>query len=155
MHRKRPSLLDRVTPLCISSLLILVLGGSGFSRNEGQGDERSSSPDKKRYLAFFIRADAYRNMPTEYRALYVQGWLDSRMNQGVTGGNASVIKAYRDCTRDKTSTQITAIVDKYIEGHPETWDHPAATEADDTLENVCPSLHEALVEMWQSRIKSR
>jgi hypothetical protein len=57
---------------------------------------------------------------------------------------AKTIKAMRNCTEGKTITQITAIVDKYVQQHPETWDQPAATEADDALREVCPGLQQVM-----------
>jgi hypothetical protein len=45
-------------------------------------------------------------------------------------------------TGGKTITQITAIVDKYVSEHPETWHRPATLEAYDALKSACPSLQE-------------
>lgn len=104
--------------------------------------------DAAHYVAFFTSAEGYKNMPEDIRAIYLSGWLDSRLNQGSNGGNREVIKAERECVRGKTLTQMTAIVDKYVEAHPETWDHPAAIQADDALESVCPALHDAFTSMW-------
>jgi hypothetical protein len=42
----------------------------------------------------------------------------------------------------KTIIQVTAIVDKYVRAHPETWDRPAAIEADKALQGVCPALRQ-------------
>jgi hypothetical protein len=39
--------------------------------------------------------------------------------------------------KGKTSTQITAIVDKYVASHPEGWDKPASAAADDALDDIC------------------
>jgi hypothetical protein len=97
----------------------------------------------RHYFSFFVSAEAYKDGPVEERLAYLSGWLDSRLNAG-SFGNAKTIKAMRDCTDGKTITQITAIVDKYVQGHPENWDRPAALEADAAIEEVCPVLRQAV-----------
>ena len=108
--------------------LILVLAGASFAQNERP----------RHYLRFFVSAEAYKDGPVEKRSAYLSGWLDSRLNAGIFG-NEKTIRAMRDCTEGKTITQITAIVDKYVQGHPETWDQPAALEADTAFKDVCPA----------------
>lgn len=104
------------------------------------------------YLMVFVSAEDYKNAPEEVRLACLSGWLDSRLNAG-RFGNARTIKAMREClgasegaitTQGKTIAQITAIVDKYVQGHPETWHRPAALEADSALKDGCPVLREAL-----------
>jgi hypothetical protein len=104
--------------------------------------------ENKHYFVFFMKAETYRQMPPEIRQVYLSGWLDARLNAGLTGENHEAISAQRECVQGKSINQITAIVDKYIEGHPETWDHPAATEADDALQMLaCPELHQVMGNM--------
>ena len=112
--------------------LILILVSAGFAQDD-------AGTRDKHYFVFVVSAEAYKNMPLGQRTTYLSGWLDSRLNAGIFG-NAKTIKAQRDCWEGKTITQITAVVDKYVEGHPEGWDRPAANEADSALQSLCPSL---------------
>lgn len=121
----------RIPKMCA---LILVLASASFAQNE---------TPPRHYLIFFASAEEYKDGPVAERSAYLMGWLDARMN-GAYFGTAKGIKAIRDCTEGKTITQITAIVDKYVQGHPETWDRPAALEADAALGDVCPALRQVM-----------
>ncbi|MFZ0694312.1 MAG: hypothetical protein WAN51_09205 [Alphaproteobacteria bacterium] len=113
--------------------LILVLASASFAQNE---------TPPRHYLIFFVSAEEYKDSPIAERSAYLMGWLDGRMNGRL--GTAKGIKAMRDCAEGKTITQITAIVDKYVQGHPETWDRPASLEADAALGDVCPDLRQVM-----------
>lgn len=122
-------------------VLLLLLSIMVFAQEE------EARRNEKHYTVSFIRAETYKDGSSDERNAYLSGWLDSRTNIGMPYvGTAKGIKAYRDCVKGKTIFQITAIVDKYVNSHPETWNRPASAEADDALEGVCPSLHELLVE---------
>ncbi len=73
---------------------------------------------QKHFFVFVVSAEQYKNLTDELRTAYVSGWLDGRLNAGMVG-TPKTIKAMRDCIEGKTIQQATAIVDKYIAGHPE------------------------------------
>jgi hypothetical protein len=117
--------------------LFLILVGASFAQDD--------KPTQHSF-AFFVSAEDYKNNPIGERMAYLSGWLDSRLNGGAFG-NAKTIKAMRDCVggpQGKTITQITAIIDKYVQGHPETWERPAALEADAALKDACPALRQVV-----------
>jgi hypothetical protein len=89
----------------------------------------------------FVSAEEYKDESVEQRVAYLSGWLDGSLDAG-SFGNAKTIKALRDCMEGKTIIQVTAIVDKYVRAHPETWDRPAAIEAGKALQGVCPALRQ-------------
>jgi hypothetical protein len=117
----------------LMSLVILLSLGLALaaSDNETAG---------KHTLVSFVTTEKYRQLPPASRTVYLSGWLDGRLNAGYIGGTAEAIESQRQCVIGKTDTQITAIVDKYIADHPETWNRPAALEADDALQSICPDL---------------
>jgi hypothetical protein len=106
---------------------------------------------RKPTVVFFLNAEKYHQLPLAMRTAYLEGWLDGRLNAGLIGDTAETITAQRTCVIGKTETQITAIVDQYIETHPETWYLPAAMEADNALQSVCPALKRAIDNMLQKR----
>jgi hypothetical protein len=101
--------------------------------------ERQTDPT---LLHGFCQSGSIQGLAWDQKAVYIEGWADSRLNAGIFG-TAKTIKALRDCVQGKTITQILAIVDKYVQGHPETWNQPAAAEADDALQDSCPDLRRA------------
>jgi hypothetical protein len=117
----------------IFSLLLISVGAS-FAQND---------KPPQHYIVFFVSAEEFKNGPIEKKTAYLSGWQDSRLNAGAFG-NTKTIQAMRDCAEGKTITQIAAIVDKYMQGHPEAWDRPAALEADAALQSVCPALGRAV-----------
>jgi hypothetical protein len=125
-------------------ILVLLFAVAGFAQ-----DNRP-----KHYVVFVYSAEYYKEAPPEQKSAYLSGWLDSRMNGG-RYGDPRTMKAMRDCVQDRSIAQMVAIVDKYIQGHPETWQMPAATEADDALELVCPDLRQAADEVWSGRYPRR
>lgn len=95
----------------------------------------------KHYSVSFVSAEAYKNMPRASKEMYVAGYLDGHLNADLFAGNAKRIQVLRDCLASKTINQITAIVDKYVESHPEAWDRPATDQASEALSRtVCPGV---------------
>lgn len=114
--------------------LFLILAGAGFAQ--------TAKPEH--YLVVFISAERYKDGSAHEKSVYLSGWLDSRLNAGFFGTSTKKINAMRDCIEGKTVTQISAIVDKYVQGHPETWEQPAAIEADEALKEACPTFRQAM-----------
>jgi hypothetical protein len=102
----------------------------------------AQAPGPEHYLVVFISAETYKDGSPHDKAVYLSGWLASRLNAGFVGAPAKAIKPLRDCMEGKTVTQVTAIVDRYILAHPETWERPAALEADQAIREVCPAFRE-------------
>ena len=97
----------------------------------------------KRYTIGWVKAENYKKMTEAAREIYIAGWLDSRLNAGfLSWGPVSkkLIQLQRDCVEGKSISQITAIVDRHIQGHPEYWDQPAALQADAALQALCAPL---------------
>jgi hypothetical protein len=86
----------------------------------------------------------YKNMPRAAKQNYLAGYLDGHLNADQFSGFGKIaerIKVLRDCLASKTITQLTAIVDKYVESHPEGWDRPATDQASEALSRaVCPDV---------------
>jgi hypothetical protein len=125
--------------------LILISVGTTLAQ------QSDAPPPPRHYTLAYVSAEVYKDMPLEWRTGYISGWVDTHLN-GSYHGNAKAVQAFRECMEfddannrpqgGKNINQITAIVDKYVNGHPESWRRPATLEADAALRNVCPSLQE-------------
>lgn len=125
------------------ALILVIVGAMALATESGKKDDGPT-------VLFWLSAEAYHNLPEMLRRTYLSGWLDARLNAGLVGGGR-VIQAQRECVKEKTITQILAIVDKYVTEHPATWDRPAATEADEALWGACPDLYRAVVDEWKRK----
>jgi hypothetical protein len=88
----------------------------------------------------FATAKVFIALPEDDRVTYTTGLMDGFYAAEMFRADGSVVERLAVCTKPMDSKQITAIITKYIQDHPESWHLPASVEAYNALNGACPGL---------------
>jgi hypothetical protein len=90
--------------------------------------------------AGFEEVRSYRAMSDPLKFEYVSGVIDGLYVSVATGAPERTMTALKACLAKVNIAQITAIVDKYVEAHPEDWESGAHVMVYLALANYCPAM---------------
>jgi hypothetical protein len=91
----------------------------------------------------YMTVPNYREMPESLQQLYVVGVLDGLFASVVLGASEAATKALSTCLAGVTSSQLAAMVNKYVSDHPEQWQLGAFAMVHLELLAFCPAMGEA------------
>jgi hypothetical protein len=87
---------------------------------------------------FFEKAQDYRDLPESERKAYTTGLMDGFYGSAMLGPDGKGAEKLDACTKGMDSKQITAIISKYVEDHPEGWNYPLSMQAYNAMNKACP-----------------
>jgi len=90
--------------------------------------------------AYLFKAQGFLQLNEEQRRIYASGLMDGFYGSALFGGNERTISDLKRCTKDMNSGQLTAIIEQYVQNHPEGWHEPTSVEAYNALVNACRQL---------------
>ena len=90
--------------------------------------------------AYLFKAQGFLQLNEEQRRIYASGLMDGFYGSALFGGNERTISDLKHCTIDMNSGQLTAIIEQYVQNHPERWHEPTSVEAYNALVNACRQL---------------
>lgn len=91
----------------------------------------------------FMSGNAYRALPEAGKQMYVTGVFDGLIGSPMFGANAHMVAAFKQCMEGMNNDQLQAIVDKYLNAHPEIWHYPMQVHAYNAIIDICPQLKQA------------
>jgi len=71
---------------------------------------------------------------------YSVGFINGLAVSGVIGADPKRLAILESCIHPMDSTQVAAILDKYIKDQPELWHEPLAMNSYNALLGACPNL---------------
>ncbi len=90
----------------------------------------------------FLSGQDFLDMPEDGQRAYAMGFLDGIRQSVLLGADETKVGALHKCMGGVKASQIVAIVDKYLQEHPEKWHWDAKLTAYSALLEVCPELQE-------------
>jgi hypothetical protein len=82
----------------------------------------------------------YRRDPEWVRGRYVTGVIDGLFVSTSLGASETAVRALKRCLNGVNSVQLTAIVDKYISDHPESWQYGTQLMVFEAMDKFCPAM---------------
>jgi hypothetical protein len=87
---------------------------------------------------FFEKAQDYRDVPDFERKAYTTGLMDGFYGAAMFGPHGKGAQKLEACSKNMDIKQVTAIISKYVDDHPEGWNYPLSMQAYNALNNACP-----------------
>ena len=69
----------------------------------------------------FLSGEMFRNLPEASKRFYVQGLVDGVLSSPLLGAPKSRTLWLETCLEDRTDTQVSAMLVKYLNDNPEYW----------------------------------
>jgi Rap1a immunity proteins len=92
---------------------------------------------------FFVKAQDYPELSEATRKAYTTGLMDGFYASAFFGADGKQAAKLAACTKRMDSTQITAIITKYVKEHPDAWHDPLSMLGYNAMNSACPGgLHE-------------
>jgi hypothetical protein len=88
----------------------------------------------------FYKAEAFVELNEADRQMYTTGLMGGFYASAFWGASDEAVANLTSCTKDMDSKQITAIITKYVNDHPEDWHLPLSTQAFNALNKACPGV---------------
>jgi hypothetical protein len=85
----------------------------------------------------FYKANHYRELPDFVRRAYIAGVFDALMLSPLFGAPKAEVTWLERCAEGMQDDQLQAIVDRFVEAHPERWDQDMGTVAYGALTQAC------------------
>ncbi len=115
-----------------------VLAGFLLSAVVVQGQNQDKNPRLVKPFMSFVKAGTFLEMKEAERTSYTTGLMDGFLASGLWGASNETMAGLISCTRDMDVKQVSAIIAKYVQGHPETWHLALSAEAFNALRTSCP-----------------
>jgi|SRR5580704_8820398 hypothetical protein len=87
---------------------------------------------------YFEKAEDYHALPEFDRKAYTTGLIDGFYGAAMFGPDGKGAEKLGACTKGMDTTQITAIISKYVADHPEGWNYPLSMQAYNAMNRACP-----------------
>jgi hypothetical protein len=100
--------------------------------------EKQSTPRIIYFPPYFLKAEGFVEMSEADRMLYTNGLMDGFFASAFFGASDKTVSNLTSCTKDMDSKQISAIITKYLNDHPESWHLPLSVDAFNALSAACP-----------------
>ncbi len=91
------------------------------------------------YYTGILYGNAWLEASELEQVLYVTGAIDGLVFASVFDADVSQVFAFAECCVGMTVAQITAIVQKYLEQHPEDWQEPMNYITYEAITTNCPT----------------
>lgn len=85
----------------------------------------------------FYKANHYRELPDFVRRAYIVGVFDALMLCPLFGAPKAEVTWLERCGEGMQDVQLQAIVDRFVDAHPERWDEDMGTVAYGALTQAC------------------
>jgi len=110
-----------------------------FTAAAQEQKEKKSTPRIIDSPSYLLKAEGFVEMSEADRMLYTSGLMDGFFASAIFGASHKTIANLSQCTKDMDSKQISAIITKYVNDHPESWHLPLSVDAFNALSAACPS----------------
>jgi hypothetical protein len=100
--------------------------------------EKKSAPQIINSPSYFLKAEGFIEMREVDRMSYINGLMDGFFASALFGATDKTVANLSSCTKDMDSKQISAIITKYVNDHPESWHLPLSVDAFNALSAACP-----------------
>jgi hypothetical protein len=117
--------------LCVVAVLCLSVIAS-----RGQSGKRA--PRVLDDPMHFYKAGEFIEMSEVNRMLYTSGLMDGFFASGLFGASDGTLTNLNTCTRGMDTNQLSAIISKYINNHPEIWHLSLSVQGFNALNAACP-----------------
>ncbi|MFZ1157299.1 MAG: hypothetical protein WAO10_05950 [Candidatus Sulfotelmatobacter sp.] len=101
--------------------------------------EKKSSLREIKAHPYYMKAERFVELSEADRALYTMGLMDGFSAGGLFRAEEGMLERLSECTREMDAKQVSAIITKYVQEHPETWHLQLNVEAFNALEKACPA----------------
>lgn len=119
-------------------LLCVLVVLSGAMVPQDHGEKKGSLREIKAH-PYYMKAERFIELSESDRAMYTMGLMDGFSAGGVFGAEEGILENLSECTKDMDVKQVSAIISKYVQDHPETWHLQLNIEAVNALEKACPN----------------
>ncbi|SRR6266700_2101576 len=87
----------------------------------------------------FLKADLYLKLSEDSQRAYAMGLLDGMYMAPFFGApdNDKLLMKFTSCVEGMKSSQVAAIIEKYIREHPERWDWDLKDDGYETILEAC------------------
>jgi len=85
-------------------------------------------------------AKEFNDFSASEKHAYAVGLINGLAVSGLLGADEEKLQILHSCIHPMESTQVAAILDKYIKDHPEEWHLPLAVQSYSALRGACPDL---------------
>jgi hypothetical protein len=117
--------------LCVFAILC-------FSAATGRSQNEKLKPRVIDEPKHFYTAGEFIEMSEVNRMVYTSGLMDGFFASGLFGASDETVVNLNSCTRDMGMKQLSAIITKYINDHPESWHLALSAEGFNALNTACP-----------------
>ena len=117
---------------CVVGLALCLLSSPG--------QETKNSRRTITISTFHVRAGRFLELSEPERLIYTAGLLDGFYGSMLFGATEDKMNKLSLCTKDMENKQVTAIIEKYVKEHPQTWHLPLSGEAYNALSGACPGV---------------
>lgn len=118
----------------IPLLTLLFLTTSSYGGdNLGWGP---SEPEIRKVRQCFVNGEAFLRLSEGAKVYYVMGVIDGFIGAPF-GSDEKRVEVFGQCIRQRTNTQISAILEKYLRDNPDQWHIPVPYIISMALEKVC------------------
>jgi hypothetical protein len=90
-----------------------------------------------RFMTGFLTGSTYHELPKAERFGYAMGIIDGIMVSGIITGSDINLEELKTCIQSMGSSQVVAILDKYIRDNPKYWKNSMNFLAVSALKNAC------------------
>jgi len=87
--------------------------------------------------SYLLKAEGFVEMSEADRMVYTSGLMDGFFASGIFGASHKTVAKLESCTKDMDSKQISAIITKYVNEHPESWHLALSVDAFNALSAAC------------------
>ncbi len=95
--------------------------------------------DEIDYYTGILNGNAWLEASELEQVMYVTGAIDGLVFASVFDADMSQVFAFAECCGGMTVAQITAIVQKYLDQHPEDWQEPMNDITYEAITTSCPT----------------
>ncbi len=95
--------------------------------------------DEIDYYTGILNGNAWLEESELEQVMYVTGAIDGLVFASVFDADMSQVFAFAECCSGMTVDQITAIVQKYLDQHPEDWQEPMNYITYEAITTNCPT----------------
>lgn len=118
---------------CVFAVLALCVLSS-------PGQESKTNRSTITISTFHVRAGRFLELTEAQRLVYTAGLMDGFFASPLFGATEDKVNKLSLCTKDMENTQVTAIIEKYVREHPQTWHLSLSGEAYNALIGACPGV---------------
>lgn len=101
--------------------------------------EKKSSPREIKAHPYYMKTERFIELSEADRAIYTMGLMDGFSAGGLFRADEAMLEKLSECTKEMDAKQVSAIIFKYVQEHPEIWHLQLNIQAVNALEKACPA----------------